>query len=66
MNDKELWKTFEKTGRVMDYLQYKDAYGGEYGDYFTSDVDEEAGEETFESEGYSNGNDTVRSTYRGI
>jgi len=64
MDDKELWKTFEKTGRVMDYLQYKDAYGGEYADYFTSRKDEEVGEETFESEGYSNRNDTVRNTYR--
>ncbi len=23
MGDKELWTTFEKTGNVMDYLNYK-------------------------------------------
>lgn len=25
MQDKELWKTFEKTGNVVDYLSYRSA-----------------------------------------
>ncbi len=25
MNDKELWKKFQKTGKVEDYLNYKKA-----------------------------------------
>lgn len=65
MKDKDLWTTFEKTGRISDYLQYKNAYDSEYGDYFTSDKNE-AGEEKFESDSNCNRHDTVRSTYRGI
>lgn len=59
MEDKELWTTFEKTGRVVDYLNYKHLYGGEYKDYYTSDK-----ENTGEPDSHGNGNDTVRGTYR--
>ena len=64
MNDKNLWTTFEKTGRVVDYLEYRNAFSDEYDDYFTSDKEQTVGEEVFESENHSNGNDTVRGTYR--
>ena len=49
MEDKELWKAFEKTGSVMDYLRYKN----------TCEREEE-----IESEHHSDRNDTVRHTYR--
>ena len=49
MEDKELWKVFEETGSVMDYLCYKNACERE---------------EEIESEHYSDRNDTVRNTYR--
>lgn len=64
MEDKELWKAFEKTGRVMDYLHYKSLYEGEYKDYYTSDKNETVGEEAVESEHHSDRDDTVRNTYR--
>ena len=64
MEDKDLWKAFEKTGRVMDYLHYKSLYEGEYKDYFTSDKNEAVGEETVESEYHSDRDGTVRNTYR--
>lgn len=64
MEDKDLWTTFEKTGRIEDYLHYRSLYGGEYKDYYTSDKNEAVGEETFESEDNGDRNDTVRSTYR--
>ncbi len=62
MESKELWKKFEKTGNIVDYLNYKSLYGGEYKDYYTSDS--EAGEKAVESECNSNGNGAVRDTYR--
>lgn len=65
MKDEDLWTTFEKTGRISDYLQYKNVYGEEFEDYFTSDKDQ-VGEEKFESDSNPNRHDTVRSTYRGI
>ena len=64
MEDKELWKAFEKTGRILDYLHYKNLYGGEYKDYYTSSKDDTVGEGAFESESNSDRNDTVRNTYR--
>lgn len=64
MEDKELWKAFEKTGRIVDYLHYKNLYGGEYKDYYTSDKNETVGEETSESEHHGDRNGTVRDTYR--
>ncbi len=63
MEDKELWKAFEKTGRVVDYLNYKSLYGGAYEDYYTSDKDS-VGERQVESESNGNGNGAVRDTYR--
>ena len=65
MKEKELWATFEKTGRIIDYLQYKELYGGPYKDYFTSDK-KVVGEEAVEADSNGDRNDTVRSTYRGI
>lgn len=49
MEDKELWKTFEKTGNVLDYLRYKSL---------------SEGEKIVESEYHSDRDDTVRNTYR--
>ncbi len=59
MEDKELWTTFEKTGRIVDYLNYKHLYGGEYKDYYTNDK-----ENAFEPDSHSDRNDTIRDTYR--
>ena len=64
MEDKELWTTFEKTGRIVDYLNYKHLYGGEYKDYYTNDKDQTVGEEAFEPDSHSDRNHTVRDTYR--
>lgn len=49
MEDKELWATFEKTGNVLDYLNYKNINVGEI---------------AIESGSKSDGNDSVRSSYR--
>ena len=48
MEDKDLWKAFEKTGRVSDYLRYKSLCEGE---------------ETVESEHHSDRDDTICDTY---
>ena len=66
MQDKELWKTFEKTGSVVDYLSYRGACGGNHENYGGFQTGEKAdlGEETLESEGNSDRDDIVRSTYR--
>jgi hypothetical protein len=47
MADKDLWVTFEKTGNILDYLQYKGL---------------QVGEDKVESGSQSDGNDTVRNT----
>ncbi|MBQ8802107.1 MAG: hypothetical protein IJZ53_00535 [Tyzzerella sp.] len=56
MEEKDLWTTFEKTGSVVDYLNYK-------GIRSISD-EQDIGERTFESDSNCNRNDTVRGTYR--
>ena len=56
MEDKELWTTFEKTGRIVDYLNYKHLY--------TNGKEQTAGERTGESDSHSDGNGAVRDTYR--
>ena len=56
MTDKDLWTTFEKTGSVVDYLNYKGIY--EY-----SEV-QRTGEANVESRSQSDRHDTVRNTYR--
>ena len=43
MEDKELWTTFEKTGRIVDYLNYKHLYEGEYKDNYTNGKEQTAG-----------------------
>ncbi len=60
MADKNLWAAFEKTGKVTDYLQYKNLNRNE------EEENRKLGESKFESDGNSNRHDTVRSTYRGI
>ena len=64
MEDKELWTTFEKTGRIVDYLNYKHLYEVEYKDYYTNGKEQTAGERTGESDSHSDRNGTVRDTYR--
>ena len=64
MEDKELWTTFEKTGRIVDYLNYKNLYEGEYKDYYTNGKEQTAGERTGESDSHSDRNGAVRDTYR--
>ena len=56
MADKDLWTTFEKTGSVVDYLHYR-------GIYEHSET-QRMGEKNVESGSQSDGNDTVRNTYR--
>ena len=56
MEDKNLWTTFEKTGSVVDYLNYKGIH--------TESEKHEVGESTVESVGYGDRDDTVRNTYR--
>lgn len=56
MEDKDLWTTFEKSGSVVDYLNYK-------GIYNTSN-EQSIGEKTLESGSNRDRNDTVRHTYR--
>lgn len=65
MEDKDLWTTFEKTGSVVDYLNYK----GIHTDYAGSNEDFRkdyvgTGESIVESSGNSDRDDTVRNTYR--
>lgn len=64
MEDKELWTTFEKSGRIVDYLNYRHLYEGEYKDYFTNGKEQKVGEKTVESDSHGDRNDTFRGTYR--
>lgn len=50
MRDEESWKTFEKTGSIVDYLNYKGI--------------RDIGEEAVESDSDRDGDDTVRNTNR--
>jgi hypothetical protein len=56
MEDKNLWITFERTGSVVDYLNYKCGY--------SNHEKLEVGENTVESIDYSDRDDTVSNTYR--
>ncbi len=56
MEDKNLWTTFEKTGSVVDYLNYKGIY--------CDSQKKETGERTVGSVGNSDRDDIVRNTYR--
>lgn len=56
MADKDLWTTFEKTGSVADYLNYKGIC--------VTTPSKDIGEDKVESNSKRDGNDTVRNTYR--
>lgn len=56
MADKELWTTFERTGSVMDYLNYKGIQ--------VESNQNKLGECTVESGSQGDRNDTVRGSYR--
>ena len=56
MADKDLWTTFEKTGSVADYLNYKGIH--------TTAQSNNMGENKFESNSNRDRNDSVRNTYR--
>ena len=56
MADKDLWTTFEKTGSVVDYLNYKGIQ--------TDSKKSELGECAVESIDKCDRDDTVRNTYR--
>lgn len=56
MADKNLWTTFEKTGSVVDYLNYKGVH--------MQPEKQEMGESVVESNSNSDGDDSVRDTYR--
>ena len=64
MVDIELWSSFEKTGRIVDYLKYKHLYEGEYKDYYTNGKEQAVGEKQGESDSHSDRNGAVRDTYR--
>lgn len=56
MADKNLWTTFEKTGNIVDYLNYKGIH--------MDSTKQEAGESAVESRSNSHRDDTIRNTYR--
>lgn len=56
MADKDLWTTFEKTGSIVDYLNYKGVH--------VDSQKQSVGEGAVERAKQSNRNDTVRDTYR--
>ena len=56
MADKNLWITFEKTGSVVDYLNYKGIN--------TQPEEQKIGESAVESVDNSDRNGAVRDTYR--
>ena len=56
MEDKNLWITFEKTGSIVDYLNYKGIHSTAHADHM--------GENEVESNSNRDRNDTVRNTYR--
>lgn len=56
MADKDLWTTFERTGSVMDYLNYKGIR--------IEESQDKTGECTIEPGSQSDRNDSVRSSYR--
>ena len=56
MTDKDLWTTFEKTGSVVDYLNYKGIH--------EQTETQRMGETNVESGSQSDRHDTVRNTYR--
>lgn len=55
MADKNLWTTFEKTGSIVDYLNYKGIH--------VQSEKQEMGESAVESSSNSNRDDSVRDTY---
>lgn len=56
MEEKALWTTFEKTGKIVDYLQYRSAVGDCIAER------NQMGENRIEPDSNGHGNDTVRST----
>jgi len=56
MADKDLWTTFEKTGKINDYLNYKGIY--------SEQKENKVGENIVESVDKSDRNDIIRSPYR--
>ena len=56
MADKDLWTTFERTGSVMDYLNYKGIQ--------IEEIKTKTGERVVEPGSQSDRNDPVRSSYR--
>ena len=58
MEDKGLWKAFEKTGSVVDYLSYKGVHQSAVVD------DIVVGEKKVEPKNNSNGASVIRDTYR--
>ena len=60
MADKDLWITFEKSGSIVDYLNYRGIYNCESAVHEKKDL----GENVVESKGHSNRDDIVRNTYR--
>lgn len=55
MEDKNLWTTFEKTGSIVDYLNYKGIH--------TESEKQEIGESAVESVDNRDGDGAVRDTY---
>lgn len=59
MSDDTLWKNFEKTGDIVDYLSYK---GIHFHDAPLGKT--EMGDRVFEPKNHGDRNDTIRNTYR--
>lgn len=64
MTDKDLWTTFEKTGNIVDYLNYKGFHTEVNDRSLAPSGGHTMGENKFESVDHSNRNDTIRDTYR--
>lgn len=62
MEDTKLWRKFQTTGCIADYLSYKGIHIEEKENLQTEN--KKAGEKAFESVNCGYGNDTVRGTYR--
>ena len=57
MEDKGLWKAFEKTGSVVDYLSYKGVHQDAASEHVV------VGEKKVEPKDNSNGAGVIRDTY---
>lgn len=56
MHDQNMWKLFEQTGTINDYLNYKNCEKDK------EESTKKTGESSYETRYHGNGNDTIGST----